>query len=465
VVAQATTPNEPMMLARDDAAEQGVLKAVLCYDDCLDDISSIVKPAHFFLEDCRVIYEAMLELRSKGKRIDATLLIDKLKRSKQLASVGGINRISDLVGGQYEIAFVRHYAEIVRRNAMKRKAYCAANEIARNASDETYDSQELFEQLDGLVFSLRDEFRSSSESVTTLNDILHQAVELIDRRSKGDSTGIKTGFHDLDKIFKLRPSELTIIAGRPSMGKSALAGNIALNVAQACGGGVLFVSLEMAAVELGLRFIAAEGRMKLTHMNNGTMSNDERQELLEIAGRLSESNLITVDDTPGRSVWDIAAMARRMKRSEPLHLIVIDYLQLITPTNRKSPRQEQVAEMSRSLKLLAKELQTPIICLAQVNRQLESDKDKRPKLSHLRESGAIEQDADNVIFVHRPGYYDESLPETSAEFVVAKQRNGTTAVVEAAWFREYTRFDSVADAVAHENYNEEFSDWSGTNEV
>ena len=460
MVAPATNQTDPMMLARDDAAEQGVLKAVLCYDECLDDISNIVKPAHFFQEDCRVIYEAMLELRSKGKRIDLTLLIDKLKRSKQLVSVGGMARIGELAGGQYELTFVRHYAEIVKRNAMKRKAYCAANEIARNASDETYDSNELFEQLDSLVFSLRDEFRSSSESVNTLNDILHQAIELIDRRRKGDNTGIKTGFHDLDKIFKLRPSELTIIAGRPSMGKSALAGNIAINVAQVCGGGVLFVSLEMAAVELGLRFIASSGRMKLTHMNNGTMSNDERQELLEIAGRLSEVNLITVDDTPGRSVWEIAAMARRMKRSEPLNLIVIDYLQLITPTNRKNPRQEQVAEMSRSLKLLAKELEVPIICLAQVNRQVEQDKDKRPKLSHLRESGAIEQDADNVIFVHRPGYYDESLPETAAEFVIAKQRNGSTAVIEAAWFKEYTRFDSVADAVTHENYNEEFDQFN-----
>jgi replicative DNA helicase len=456
--------NDPMMLARDDEAEQGVLKAVLCMDDCLDDISGIVQPSHFFLDDCRFIYEAMLELRNKGKRIDSTLLVDKLKRAKLLDRVGGMARIGQLIGGQYELTFVRHYAEIVRRNAMKRRAYCAAHEIAKHASDDAYDSQELFEQLDGLVFSLRDEFRASHESVQPLTDVLHQAMDLLERRRKGDNTGIKTGFHDLDKIFKLRPSELTIIAGRPSMGKSALAGNIALNVAQACDGGVLFVSLEMAAVELALRFLGAEGRLSLGHMSNGTMSNDERRELLEIAGKLGEKNLITIDDTPGRSVWDIAAMARRIKRSEPLHLIVIDYLQLVTPTNRKNPRQEQVAEMSRSLKLLAKELQIPVICLAQVNRQVESDKDKRPKLSHLRESGAIEQDADNVIFVHRPGYYDASLPETSAEFVVAKQRNGTTAIIEAAWFREYTRFDSVANAIAKENYNEELSDWSNRND-
>jgi replicative DNA helicase len=195
-------------------------------------------------------------------------------------------------------------------------------------------------------------------------------------------------------------------------------------------------------------------------MIEGSITNDERREIVEMATALGEQNLVTIDDTSGRTVWDIAALSRRMIRKETLNLVVIDYLQLITPTDRKKQRQEQVSEMSRALKLLAKEINVPVICLAQLNRQVESDKDKRPKLSHLRESGAIEQDADNVIMVHRPGYYDQNLPETDAEFVIAKQRNGTTAVVKAAWFKEYTRFDSVADAITNENYNEEFDDWS-----
>jgi replicative DNA helicase len=460
VVAPIVTQTDPIFLARDDEAEQGVLKAVLCYDECLDEISGIVRPSHFFLDDCRIIYEAMLELRGKGKRIDVTLLVDKLKRAKQLDRVGGIARIGELAKGEYTLAFVRHYAEIVKRNAMKRKAYCAANEIAKQASDDSYDSQELFEQLDSLVFSLRDEFRASHENVNSLNDILQQAIDLLECRKRGDNVGIKTGFYDLDKLYKLRPGELTIIAARPSMGKSALAGNIATNVAQSQGGGVLFVSLEMAAVELVMRFISAESRVPLTRMTDGSYTDSQRDDILETAGKLGAVNLITIDDTPGRTVWDIAAMARRMKRREPLNLVVIDYLQLVTSTNRKNPRQEQVAEMSRALKLMAKELEVPVICLAQVNRQVESDRDKKPKLSHLRESGAIEQDADNVIFVHRPGYYDEKLSQTEAEFIIAKQRNGTTAIVKAAWFREYTRFDSVANAIVSENYNEEFDSFN-----
>jgi replicative DNA helicase len=463
MVAKATAKNEPMMLARDDEAEKGVLQAVLIQDDCIDEISGIVKPNHFFQEDCRVIYETMLALRQKGKRIDLTLLVDRLRRNKQLEIVGGMERIGKLaVGGTYTLAFVKHYAEIVRRNAMKRKAYCAAHEIAKQASDESYDSQELFEQLDSLVFTLRDEYSVGTETVHKLTDILHQALEQIDARRSGVKVGINTGFHDLDKVMKLRPGELTIIAGRPSMGKSALAANIAANVAQEQGGGVLFFSLEMSAVELGMRLIASETRIDLGRMSEGTLSNDERETILNKCGELSEVNLITIDDTSGRTVWDIAGLARRMIRKEKLHLLVIDYMQLITATNRKVNRQEQVSEMSRSLKLLARELHVPVICLAQLNRQAEAS--DRPKLSHLRESGAIEQDADNVLFVHRQGFYDKSLPENDAEIIVAKQRNGPTNIVKAMWFREYTRFDSVATAITHGNYNPEFDDWSNRND-
>jgi replicative DNA helicase len=211
-----------------------------------------------------------------------------------------------------------------------------------------------------------------------------------------------------------------------------------------------------------MRLIASETRIDLGRMSEGTLSNDERETILNKCGELSEVNLITIDDTSGRTVWDIAGLARRMIRKEKLHLLVIDYMQLITATNRKVNRQEQVSEMSRSLKLLARELHVPVICLAQLNRQAEAS--DRPKLSHLRESGAIEQDADNVLFVHRQGFYDKSLPENDAEIIVAKQRNGPTNIVKAMWFREYTRFDSVATAITHGNYNPEFDDWSNRND-
>ncbi len=450
---------DPMMMARDDAAERGVIAAILVADEILDDCT-LLKPEHFVRDDCKIIYEAMLAMRTDGKRIDSTLLVDHLKRKGKLEYVGGLAGVGDFVGAIPHPELGRYYAEIVRRNALRRRAYSTAYQIAEQASDESYETEELYEALDKLVYTLRDDYRSGKESICDTSEAMHEALEAIDQQLRGHQPGIATGFRDLDRMMRLRNGELIILAARPSMGKSALAANIAANVGHEHGGGVLFVSLEMSKRELGMRLLAAESSIDISELSNSRDYADERRCLIETAARLSEKNIVTIDDTPGRTVWDIAAVARRMKRKGKLNLVVIDYLQLVTAIDRKLPRHEQVSNQSRSLKLLARELEVPIICLAQLNRQTEQGTDHSPKLSHLRESGSIEQDADIVMFVHRPSYYDPKLPDGEAEIRIAKQRNGQTGIVKVAWQKQFTRFDDMATAMVNANRNPEFDDFN-----
>jgi len=281
--------------------------------------------------------------------------------------------------------------------------------------------------------------------------VLLKAMERIDQRMRGTlgTDAVETGFADLDKLTGgLHNSELIILAARPSMGKTALAMNIAENVSIHQAVPTLFVSLEMSSMELADRLLCSVGRINGHRLRNGTLPQDERRRLVETAGKVSRGKL-HVDDSPSRTVTEIAAAARRIKRVEGrLGLIVIDYLQLIEPDNPSDPRQEQVAKIARRLKGLAREIETPVLCLAQVNRQTEDAREHRPRLSHLRESGAIEQDADVVIFVHRDEYYrrgdEREQVAGQAELIVAKQRNGPIGDVELVWRKEYTRFEDKA---------------------
>jgi len=288
-------------------------------------------------------------------------------------------------------------------------------------------------------------------NVASINEVLIEAMERIDQRIRGTLTtnAVETGFVDLDTLTGgLHNSELVILAARPSMGKTAFAMNIAENVAVNQAVPTLFVSLEMSSMELADRLLCSVGRINGHRLRNGTLPQDERRRLVATAGKLSQAKLY-VDDSPSRTVTEIAAAARRIQRREGrIGLIVIDYLQLIEPDNSSDPRQEQVARIARRLKGLARELETPVLCLAQVNRQAEDAREHRPRLSHLRESGAIEQDADVVMFVHREEYFrrgderDQFAGE--AEIIVAKQRNGPIGDIELVWRREFTRFEDKA---------------------
>jgi replicative DNA helicase len=314
------------------------------------------------------------------------------------------------------------------------------------------------------IFAILDS--RGTPTVPTIRDILHEAMDRIDARMKGEHTagGVETGFVDLDLLTGgLHKSELAIVAARPGMGKTAFAMNIAENVAFHLRVPVLFVSLEMSAIELADRMLCSVARVDGHKLRNGRLSHTDRERLVEKAAEISQWPLF-VDDSPSRTVSEIAAAARRVKRREGrlgLGLIVIDYLQLIEPDNSDDPRQEQVARIARRLKGLARETDVPVLCLAQLNRQAEDARDHVPRLSHLRESGAIEQDADVVMFVHREEYYHRGEEKEQyagqAEIHVAKQRNGPQGEIKLRWEKEFTRFQNVAPERLQEfdDYNQE----------
>ena len=295
------------------------------------------------------------------------------------------------------------------------------------------------------IFAILDE-RGAGE-LSNIRDILQEAMVRIDARMKNEHTigGIETGFRDFDTLTGgLHDSELIILAARPSMGKTALALNIGEFSALKSDTTTLFVSLEMSSVELADRMLCSLAKVNGQRLRNGTISNDDRRKLVEKAAEMSQAPLF-VDDTPSRTMTEIAAAARRLKRKSNLGLVIIDYLQLIEPDNPRDPRQEQVAKIARRLKGLARELRVPVLCLAQLNRQAEVSRDNRPRLSHLRESGAIEQDADVVMFIHREEYYqtneeDRAKVAGQADLIIAKQRNGPIGEIKLTWMKDFTRF-------------------------
>jgi replicative DNA helicase len=338
----------------------------------------------------------------------------------------------------------------------------ASTEILRDAYDPTHDSRELLGRAEDRIFAIHDQ--KGTGELKSMNEVLHETFDQIDKwMLEGRSTGIPSGFTDIDDLTGgLHPSELLILAARPSMGKTSLAMNFAERVTLHPQNPrpVLFVSLEMARMELAQRMLCSYGKIDGRKFRKGMISPAERDQLVEASNDLSKAALF-IDDSPSRTITEIAATARRLKRRENLGLLIIDYLQLIEPDNSKDPRQEQVAKIARRLKGLARELSVPVLCLAQLNRQVEASRDNKPQLSHLRESGAIEQDADVVMFVHREEYYmsneeDRERVRGEADLLVRKQRNGPTGDVKLAWIHDFTRFRNFS----HKTY-EEFDQYGG----
>lgn len=442
-------------------AEIGVLGSIVLLPDVLDDVVMIVRPDDFYDDAHQKLYRHMCELHESSKKIDPTLLIDRLKAAGEFESIGGSAYLSKIINSVPNAAHATYYADIVREKSTLRSLITASTEILRDSYDETQEAKHLLGQAEQKIFSILD--NRSDSAVQTIKDVLHTAIDRLEARLEGRHTtgGVDSGYTDLDnQTSGLHNSELIILAARPSMGKTAFAMNIAENVALQQRKPVLFVSLEMSAIELADRLLCSVAKVNGHRMRNGTISQDDRLKLVEKASVLSETPLY-VDDSPARTVTEIAAAARRIKRRQgELGLIVIDYLQLVEPDNPKDPRQEQVAKIARRLKILARELKVPVLCLAQLNRQTEQGKDNIPRLSHLRESGAIEQDADVVMFVHREEYYrhgdDKKEYEGKAQIIVAKQRNGPVGDINLLWFKEFTRFETAAP----ERYGE-FDQYSG----
>lgn len=443
-------------------AERSVVGAILLDPEAVDEVADLIRPDDFYDERNKRLFHNLLDMRALGHSVDLTLLVERLRKNNELEACGSEAYLAELMTSVQVAAHVRHYAQIVKDRSDRRALRRAGEEIAADASSLDVPTKDAISRGETKIFAIND--KRSSKGAEAMRGIVFEAFQLVDERAKGKRDGLPTGFVELDEMIGgLRASELTIIAARPSMGKTAFATNIADFVAVEQKKTVLFFSLEMAKTELALRMICARGRVRASNLRGALSPNDARK-FTEAGAKLGEAPLY-IDDSPSRTVSEIGAIARRLKKKESLDLIVIDYLGLIEPDNPRDSRQEQVSKISRRLKGLARELEVPVVCLSQLNRMTEQMKDNRPRLSHLRESGAIEQDADVVIFVHREEYYhtaqeaQEKNLQGMAEIIVAKDRNGPVGSVNLSWNNKYTLFANLARQ-CNDDYSEDFDDFS-----
>jgi len=443
-------------------AERAVLGSILLKPDVCDDVALVIRPEDFSDESHQLLYRHLLELHDSGKRIDATIVVERLKTQGDFERIGGAAGLADVVQAVPHAAHATHYAGIVRDKALLRSLIDAGTDILRDAYDGSDEPRQLLARAEEKIFAILE--RRSSAEAKPIQSVLEEVMVRMDARMKHEHTigGVETGFTDLDSLCGgLHNSELVILAARPSMGKTAFAMNIAEHAAINMKQPVLFVSLEMAALELADRLLCSAAQVNGHRLRNGTISQEDRRRLVQKSSEIGAAPLF-IDDTPSRTLTEIAAVARRLKRKQGLSMIVIDYLQLIEPDNPRDPRQEQVARIARRLKGMSRELDIPVLCLAQLNRQAEVSRDNRPRLNHLRESGAIEQDADVVMFVHREEYYqtndeDRERVRGQAEIIIAKQRNGPIGDVKLLWQHDFTRFVNLE----HRPYDE-FEQFSST---
>jgi len=446
-----SSPASPLerQLPRNLEAEKAVLGSILILPQVFDEVALIIRPCDFYDDANRTLFEHLLQMHDGGHQLDPMLLVERLRSADQYESIGGAAYIAELGGVVPTAAHAEYYAKIVADKAVLRSLIHAGTDILHDAYDPTADTREMLSKAEEKVFGIL-EARGGGE-ISMISEVLQQSLDRLDARMDQHHAagGLETGFDDFDQLTGgLQNSELIILAARPSMGKTAMAMNIAEHAAMKVQIPVLFVSLEMSAIELGDRLLCSVAEVNGQRLRNGTITTDERRQLVQSAAEISQAPLY-IDDSPSRTMAEIAANARRLKRRDGLGLIVIDYLQLIDPDNSRDPRQEQVAKIARRLKGLAREMEVPVLCLAQLNRQVEATRDNKPQLSHLRESGAIEQDADVVMFVHREEYYqtneeDRERFRGEADLIIRKQRNGPTGDVKLAWLHDFTRFRSYS---------------------
>lgn len=416
-------------------AEQGVIGSLWLSPDLCDEVAMFLTPEDFFGAENALLYRRTLEMHNEGTRVDALLLHERLKDRGELDSVGGLAYMTEIADYPPHAANALHYARIVKSKGTLRRLRNATLETLRDLDADGEDPQSVLNRAEERLFKVRD--MRSAESVHAIGDVLASALDSIDQPNGGLRKGTRSGYGKLDSMTGgFRPGQVIIIAGRPGHGKSALAGNLAEHLALKEDAAVLFVSLEMSKLEVAERLLCSHASINSFSLRNGYIGNDERRKLLASYNVLAKTKL-TIDDGPNRTMTEIAAISRRLKRQDKLDVLMIDYLQLITPENKREPRQEQVASISRRLKTLAKEFDIPVICLAQLNRQAETTAE--PSLAHLRESGAIEQDADNVLFVWRSG------KDGSEGFLkIAKQRNGPVGTIKMVYQPEFVRFRELA---------------------
>lgn len=432
------------ILPHDIEAEQSVLGACLIDKESLISSMEALIYENFYREDHKVLFKGISNLWAKNEPVDIITLKDEITSLGKLDSVGGLEYIASLPDRIPTTANVEKYISIVKEKATIRNLINMSNEIAKKGFDIEITADELAEIAEMRVYEITK--RKNTKGISNLNELLSKCIKnLEDISINGKTKGISTGFIDLDKkTGGLKGSELIILAARPAMGKSAFALNIAVNVAHNQKIPVLIFNLEMGKEQLTDRIICSECLINATNYRDGKLQDDEWTKLATGISLLSDTKIF-IDDNSTVTVSDIKAKARKMKNEEDIGLIIIDYLQLITPKSSNTNREREVAEISRALKLLAKELDIPIIALSQLSRATEKrdSKNKRPMMSDLRDSGSIEQDADKVMFIHREGYYTDNIePEKKniAEIILAKNRVGETGTAELIWMGEYTKF-------------------------
>jgi replicative DNA helicase len=439
-------------------AEQSVLGGLLLENDALDKIADILSSQDFYRHDHRLIYQHIGKLIEHNKPADIVTVAESLENTAELSGVGGIAYLGALAQNTPTAANIRRYAEIVRERAVMRKLVEVGSGIAESAySPQGRDAQQLLDEAEAKIFQIAEGGKRSSEGFVDIKVLLPQVADRIDqlfqRDNPNDVTGIPTGFTDLDSMTSgFQPGELIIVAGRPSMGKTAFSLNIAENVALDTGLPVAVFSMEMAATQLAMRMIGSVGRLDQHRMRTGRLEDEDWVRLTTALGRLNDAPIF-IDEGAGLTSFDVRARARRLHRQcGKLGLIVVDYLQLMSaPANRQGEnRATEISEISRSLKALAKELDVPVVALSQLNRSVEQRPDKRPVMSDLRESGAIEQDADLILFIYRDEVYNPDSPDKgSAEIIIAKQRNGPIGRTRLTFLGEHTRFENFAHSGAY----------------
>lgn len=424
-----------------------MLGAVLLENEALPKALEILRPDDFYRESHRQIFKAMAELFEKNEPADIITLTELLKRKNKLEESGGASYLVELSEKIPTAANIEYYAKIVRQKSILRSLINSATQIAARAANDQEDIEDLLDFSEKTIFSIAE--NQIKPSYHPLKNILKTTFKELERlyEKKQLVTGVPSGFSDLDAMTSgFQPADLIIVAGRPSMGKTAFCLNIAQYAASEARVPTAIFSLEMSKEQLALRMLCSEARVDNHRLRIGCIAENEWGKLAMAAGRLAETN-IYIDDTPGISVFEMRAKARRLKAEHGLGLIIVDYLQLMSSSRTRSEsREQEISEISRSLKALAKELNIPVIALSQLNRRVEDRVDKRPHMADLRESGAIEQDADVILFIYREEVYhpDSEEAKGKAEIIIGKQRNGPIGDVKLTFRSEYTRFENYS---------------------
>ena len=434
-------------------AEQSVLGGLLLENEALDKVADILSASDFYRYDHKAIFQHIAKLIEHNRPADIVTVAESLESTAELSGVGGIAYLGALAQSTPTAANIRRYAEIVHERAVMRQLVVVGSGIAESAyAPNGRDAQQLLDEAEADIFKIAEGGKKSSQGFVDIKVLLPQVADRIDqlfsRDNPSDVTGVPTGFTDLDSMTSgMQGGDLIIVAGRPSMGKTAFSLNMAENVALDTGLPVAVFSMEMASTQLAMRMIGSVGRLDQHRMRTGKLEDEDWEKLTTALGRLNEAPIF-IDEGAGLSSFDVRARARRLHRQTgKLGLIVVDYLQLMAaPAGRQGEnRATEISEISRSLKALAKELDCPVVALSQLNRSVEQRPDKRPVMSDLRESGAIEQDADVILFIYRDEVYNpDSTDKGTAEIIIAKQRNGPIGRVRLTFIGQHTRFENYA---------------------